>query len=179
MINSARSSCLQLTWPHLARLKKNFDGRSRCMTRMGQVGYIVQCMWFAYCLQQLSFTKKHLFLFINPCLAELTCDCLSDRLHRTKGDDRNNWDSLSDGGSSKGLSKHSNLLFLKSPLLGISGRSSSVNLQHSWLWWFDLFRIYQCFQVHIFLETFILYFIYDFTETVLSGAQCVGLKIKS
>ena len=78
-----------------------------------------------------SFTKKHLFLFINPCLAELTCDCLSDRLHRTKGDDRNNWDSLSDGGSSKGLSKHSNLLFLKSPLLGISGRSSSVNLQHS------------------------------------------------
>ena len=137
MINSARSSCLQLTWPHLARLKKNFDGRSRCMTRMGQVGYIVQCMWFAYCLQQLSFTKKHLFIFINPCLAELTCDCLSDRFHRTKGDDRNNWDSLSDGGSSKGLSKHSNLLFLKSPLLGISGRSSSVNLQHSWLWWFD------------------------------------------
>ena len=37
----------------------------------------------------------------------------------------------------------------------------------------------QCFQVHIFLETFILYFIYDFTETVLSRAQCVGLKIKS
>ena len=154
MINSARSSCLQLTWPHLARLKKNFDGRSRCMTRMGQVGYIVQCIWFAYCLQQLSFTKKHLFLFINPCLAELTCDCLSDRLHRTKGDDRNNWDSLSDGGSSKGLSKHSNLLFLKSPLLGISGRSSSVNLQHSWLWWFD-WHIILSNWTNIFIEYFV------------------------
>ena len=42
------------------------------------------------------------FLLIDSCLAGLSCNCLLGRFNRAEGDDGNNWDSLSDGGSRKG-----------------------------------------------------------------------------
>ena len=40
---SARNLCWRPTWQHLDPLKKSFDGRSKCTTRMVQVRNIVQC----------------------------------------------------------------------------------------------------------------------------------------